>query len=1430
LLDGLSSDEADAVVQGPADGTHDVDGTVKDLSSYGYPYAQDTNVGWISWPPHYDESSFETFKSSDGVDSIESCAAKCQELNAPTGAWSVKYAACWCNFVKVSTLCKEPCVEEDYIDFSSVPFTNFDYCDKSVCDKDWYHSEWYCDVDVKFDADVCDTKIAALGIQANDKHPVVDSKAGKTDPEDVYDDYVDDDDDDDDDISSQVEVDFNAISKSGFPYSQTVSSGWVSWPKEEDDDTFESFDSDDGVDSAESCAAKCNEEGAPTGAWSDTYEACWCNFLPTDKLCKEPCVKETYVEFSTVSFDNFDYCEESVCSKDWHHSQAYCDDTIKFDQDACDVTIAALSAAALVPEDDGNHGDDGGASDTNVDLSTYGYPHIQDVSDGWMSWPQDYNDDNFKTYDEDDGVTSVATCAEKCSADGAPTGAWSVNYEACWCNFVDIPKICKEPCVEEEYIEFSTVSFSHYHYCDESVCDKDWHHSQEYCDDTIKFDSDVCAKKIEDLATGTDLNLQTQTDLSNYGYPHIQDVESGWLSWPKTTNDDNFKTFTADDGVTSVAECASKCNNLDAPTGAWSVEYEACFCSFVDTSKLCKEPCVEEEYIEFSRVSFMHFGYCDESVCDKDWHHSQEYCDDTIKFDADVCQQSIDFLTSPPSDDVAPYPYIQDVKVGWMSWPKDTNDDNFQTFDSDDGVDSAESCAAKCNSLDAPTGAWSVKYQACWCNFVDTSKVCREPCVEEEYVEFSNVSFEHFGYCEESICAKDWHHSQSYCDDTIKFDEDVCQLSIDALLAPPAAKVDPYPYIQDVNVGWISWPQITSDDNFKTFTADDDGVTSADECAIKCDKLDAPTGGWSDTYQACWCNFVDASLVCKEPCVEEEYIEFSKVSFEHFDYCTESVCDKDWHHSQEYCDDTVKFDADVCQKSIDALTGSGPVDLSTLGYEYIQDVTVGWMSWPKDESSDTFKSFDDEDGVTSVAECAAKCKEINAPTGAWSVVYEACWCNLVDSSNLCKEPCVEEEYVEFSTVSFDDIDYCNESVCAKDWHHSQEYCDDDVSFDSDVCDVTIAALVPSSEVPAPEVPVPSPPETPSTPTDVDASASVSDISNPEFDDLDLTQYGFRFILNSKTGWLSWPQSYDTTSLSWFDEDDGVTSVEECAAKCSDLESHAGAWSIRLEACWCNKEDPKMLCKEPCVEEEYVDFSTVPFTDFLYCEESVCNHDWYHSDEYCDVDVQFDEAACDATIETLMASTTTSTVAAPVVPKDEEVFLRPTAVATTKQLMPDSTSGGQVHLSVEGDGARYSFVRFDIPEFAQDEKLIDATLSLYLTSHHKEGDPDDVYEVKVEALPQAGPWAEGSVSFNAQLEDMGSILIDTFEAKKLPNIDDRKKLYEVDILSAIQPDTREMTFKLSMDSPGRIDFAGKTWSQGDSMPTVMLTVEKSTADA
>ena len=281
--------------------------------------------------------------------------------------------------------------------------------------------------------------------------------------------------------------------------------------------------------------------------------------------------------------------------------------------------------------------------------------------------------------------------------------AWSVNYEACYCNFVDTVKVCKEPCVDEEYIDFSTVPFTTFDYCEESVCAKDWHHSQEYCDDTVKFDADECAATIEKLMPPA----KKVEDI----YTYSQTAMGGWLSWPKDKNDSTFRSFTADDGVTNVDECAAMCDKLGTSTGAWSTKYSACWCSFVEVSKLCKEPCVEEEYTEFSNVAFTTFDYCSESVCAKDWHHSQEYCNDEIKFDAAVCAATIQDLTtsslsSKPIKEALTdyYAYTQDVKGGWLSWPQETNTDNFQSFKSTDGVTNPLECAAKCHELDAPTG------------------------------------------------------------------------------------------------------------------------------------------------------------------------------------------------------------------------------------------------------------------------------------------------------------------------------------------------------------------------------------------------------------------------------------------------------------------------------------------------------------------------------------------------------------------------------------------------------------------------------------------------------------------------------------------------------------------------------------------------------
>ena len=103
-----------------------------------------------------------------------------------------------------------------------------------------------------------------------------------------------------------------------------------------------------------------------TTAWSIKYQACWCNFLTTDQLCKEPCVKEEYIDFSTVPFSNFDYCDKSVCDKDWHHSKSYCEDDIKFDGEECDATIDALlytTGGSLDVYDDEVYDDDDAQED-----------------------------------------------------------------------------------------------------------------------------------------------------------------------------------------------------------------------------------------------------------------------------------------------------------------------------------------------------------------------------------------------------------------------------------------------------------------------------------------------------------------------------------------------------------------------------------------------------------------------------------------------------------------------------------------------------------------------------------------------------------------------------------------------------------------------------------------------------------------------------------------------------------------------------------------------------------------------------------------------------------------------------------------------------------------------------------------------------------
>ena len=66
------------------------------------------------------------------------------------------------------------------------------------------------------------------------------------------------------------------LSMYGYPYAQDTATqdtadGWVTWPPEADGSYLE-FSTTDDITSPEECAAKCQEENAPSGDWSSIYE------------------------------------------------------------------------------------------------------------------------------------------------------------------------------------------------------------------------------------------------------------------------------------------------------------------------------------------------------------------------------------------------------------------------------------------------------------------------------------------------------------------------------------------------------------------------------------------------------------------------------------------------------------------------------------------------------------------------------------------------------------------------------------------------------------------------------------------------------------------------------------------------------------------------------------------------------------------------------------------------------------------------------------------------------------------------------------------------------------------------------------------------------------------------------------------------------
>lgn len=129
------------------------------LNSHGYPYVQaySSNAGWLLWHPNLEDGSTIEYNVTF---SVEDCAVKCQAEDAPHGSWNSRWNICWCYFVPAGGLCKEPCLQEDGVDFSRIiPFADIKDCEESFCHKDWYHSKDYCDDFHNYDQIACNAKM-----------------------------------------------------------------------------------------------------------------------------------------------------------------------------------------------------------------------------------------------------------------------------------------------------------------------------------------------------------------------------------------------------------------------------------------------------------------------------------------------------------------------------------------------------------------------------------------------------------------------------------------------------------------------------------------------------------------------------------------------------------------------------------------------------------------------------------------------------------------------------------------------------------------------------------------------------------------------------------------------------------------------------------------------------------------------------------------------------------------------------------------------------------------------------------------------------------------------------------------------------------------------------------------------------------------------
>lgn len=175
-------------------------------------------------------------------------------------------------------------------------------------------------------------------------------------------------------------------------------------------------------------------------------------------------------------------------------------------------------------------------------------------------------------------------------------------------------------------------------------------------------------------------------------------------------------------------------------------------------------------------------------------------------------------------------------------------------------------------------------------------------------------------------------------------------------------------------------------------------------------------------------------------------------------------------------------------------------------------------------------------------------------------------------------------------------------------------------------------------------------------------------------------------------------------------------------------------------------------------------------------------------------------------------------------------------AYVDKVRPDKAYDGSV-LTVRGEDKSAVFLRFDISPFVRGHTVVGATLKLHSIAQDLYNDDDSIIwdvpsSIKVDVLPLVGDWNDEFVSWNNQLSSAGAFRVASFLLHDLDETDQETILYEVEVSSAftsLQLDTNHsdeaifVTFKLSTEAVGKVNFAGKDWNGGTSKPELVLTL-------